>query len=204
MPVKVAVIYYSATGTTFRMAQVMEEAAKAAGAEVRLRKVKELAPEQAIASNKGWAEHVKATQHVPEATLDDLDWADAIVFGSPTRYGLPSAQLKQFIDTTGPLWGAGKLVNKVGSSFTSTATRHGGQETTLTAINNVFYHWSAIIVSPGYAEASQFESGNPYGASHVSQNGAVPPDEVALTSVRLQARRVVEITGWLNGGRGKK
>ena len=86
--------------------------------------------------------------------------------GAPTRYGLPAAQLKQFLDQTGPLWGAGKLVNKVGGSFTASATAHGGQESTVLAINNTFYHWGSIIVGPGYADPVQFEAGNPYGASH--------------------------------------
>ncbi len=112
---------------------------------MRFRKVKELAPEEAINSNKGWAAHALETQDLPEASFDYLDWADAIILGSPTRYGLPAAQLKQFMDITGLLWSQGKLVNKIASSFTSTATKHGGQETTITAINNAFYHWGCII-----------------------------------------------------------
>jgi NAD(P)H dehydrogenase (quinone) len=163
MPAKMVVIYYSATGTTYALARAVEDGATSAGAEVRLRKVRELAPEQAIASNEGWAAHRLETQDVPEASLDDLEWADAIVMGAPTRYGLPAAQLKQFIDTTGPLWGAGKLVNKITSGFTSAATAHGGHETTLTALNNTFYHYGAIIVAPGYADPIQFAVGNPYG-----------------------------------------
>jgi NAD(P)H dehydrogenase (quinone) len=199
--VKLAVIYYSATGTTYQQALAVEEGAKAAGAEVRLRKVKELAPEQAIQSNQGWSKHHLETQHVPEASNADLEWADAFIFGTPTRYGLPSAQLKQFIDGTGGLWAKGVLANKVGSAFTSTATRHGGQESTILAINNAFYHWGMIIVGLGYVEPSQFEAGNPYGASHVSSNGTVPPDEVAKTAARLQGKRVVEITARLLRGR---
>jgi NAD(P)H dehydrogenase (quinone) len=194
---KVAVIYYSATGTTYELARAVEEGAKAAGAETRLRKVKELAPDQAVASNQGWSAHVRSTQHITEATHDDLVWADGLIFGTPTRYGLPSAQLKQFIDTTGPLWAAGRLVNKICSSFALTATRHGGQESTILALNNVFYHWGAIIVAPGYLEPSQFEAGNPYGASHTSSNGTVPPDEVAKTAGRLQGRRVADIAARL-------
>jgi len=190
--VNVAVIYYSSTGNVFELAKAAVTAAEKVGAEVRLRKVRELAPAEAIASNQGWSDHAAVTQHIAEATLDDLDWADAILFGAPTRYGLPAAQLKQFIDTTGPLWAAGKLVNKVGSSFTSSGTAHGGQESTILAINNTFYHWGAIIVPPGYAEPVQFQAGNPYGASHVSQNGEVPPGEVELASIDLQTRRVVE------------
>jgi NAD(P)H dehydrogenase (quinone) len=177
MAVKVAVIYYSATGTTYELAQAVAAGAESAGAEVRVRKVRELAPEAAIASNAGWSAHRKETQDVPEASLDDLEWADAIIFGSPTRFGLPAAQLKQFIDTTGGLWAQGKLANKIGSSFTSVATAHGGHETTITALNNTFYHWGAIIVGPGYVDPIQFQSGNPYGVSFTSNNGQLDPDE---------------------------
>lgn len=194
---KIAVIYYSATGTTYKLAKAIEEGVVAAGAEVRVRKVRELAPDEAIQSNAGWAAHALETQNVDEATLADLEWADAIILGSPTRYGLPTAQLKQFIDTTGPLWAQGKLVNKVASSFTSTATAHGGHETTLTAINNTFYHWGCIIVGPGYADPIQFQSGNPYGTSFTSANGTLPPDDVALNAARFQGRRVAEIAAKL-------
>src|SRR5215475_3301733 len=177
MAVKVAVIYYSATGTTYRLARAVEEGASEAGADVRLRKVRELAPDEAIASNEGWAAHRLATQDVEEATLDDLDWADAVIFGTPTRFGNVSAQLKQFIDTAGPLWAQGKLANKVFSGFVSTATAHGGQESTLLALFNAAYHWGGIVVTPGYTEPGQFVSGNPYGGSHTSDNGAAPPNE---------------------------
>lgn len=194
MSVKVAVIYYSATGTTYELARAVEEGAKAAGAEVRFRKVRELAPEEAIKSNEGWSKHRLQTQDVEEASNDDLEWADAIILGTPTRYGLPSAQLKQFIDGTGPLWGSGKLVNKIGSSFTTTATAHGGQETTLTALNNIFYHWGSIIVAPSYADPIQFQAGNPYGSSFTSNNGELDPDEVAINAAKFQAKRVVEVT----------
>ena len=194
MSVKVAVIYYSATGTTHDMARAVEEGAKGAGAEVRFRKVRELAPEEAIQNNEGWSKHRLQTQDVEEASNDDLEWADAIILGSPTRYGLPSAQLKQFIDGTGGLWASGKLVDKVVSSFTTAATPHGGHETTITAINNTFYHWGAIIVGPGYADPIQFQSGNPYGTSFTSNNGELDPDEVALNAAKFQAKRVVEVT----------
>jgi len=200
MAVKVAIIYYSSTGTTYRLARAVEEGAKEAGAEVRLRKVKELAPEEAIASNEGWAENVRATQDVQEATLDDLTWADAIVFGTPTRYGLPTAQLKQFIDTTGGLWATGKLVNKVVSSFTSAPTAHGGQESTILALNNTFYHWGSIIVGPGYADPIQFQSGNPYGVSFKSDNGQTRPDETALSAARFQGKRVAEVAAQFAAG----
>ncbi|KJK55249.1 NAD(P)H:quinone oxidoreductase [Saccharothrix sp. ST-888] len=197
----VAVIYYSSTGHTHTLAAAAAEAAEKAGAEVRLRKVRELAPEGAIASNQAWAEHVAATADVEEATLADLEWADVILFGTPTRFGLPAAQLKQFIDTAGGLWFQGKLVNKVASSFVSTSQVHGGQESTLLALNNTFYHWGAIIVAPGWADPIQFaeSNGNPYGASHVSNN-TNPPGEENIGSVEFQARRAVEIATALKIG----
>lgn len=198
--VHVAVIYYSATGSVYALAETAAKAAEAAGAQVRLRKVHELAPAEAIASNEPWAAHAAATQHVTEATLDDLDWADVLIFGTPTRFGLPSAQLKQFIDTAGSLWAKGKLINKVATSFTSTGTAHGGQESTLLALNNVFYHWGAVIVPPGYADPIQFALGNPYGTSHISNNGAIPPGDTELAAVRFQATRAVTIATALKNG----
>jgi NAD(P)H dehydrogenase (quinone) len=202
MAVKVAIIYYSATGTTYQLARAIEEGARAAGAEVRFRKVRELAPEEAIAANQGWAAHRLESQDVGEASNDDLTWADAVIFGTPTRYGLPAAQLKQFLDATGGLWAKGALVNKVCSSFTSAGTSHGGQETTIVNLNTTFYHWSAIIVGPGYADPIQFQSGNPYGVSFTSNNGALKPDEVALSAARFQGRRVAEVAAQFLAGRG--
>ncbi|RJQ75401.1 NAD(P)H:quinone oxidoreductase [Pseudonocardiaceae bacterium YIM PH 21723] len=199
-PVNIAVIYYSATGSIYRLAKAAAEAAEQAGATVRLRKVAELAPEAAIAGNPLWQANHEATQHVGVATPDDLDWADGILLGSPTRFGLPASQLKQFIDTTGGLWAQGKLVNKVTSAFTSTGTQHGGQESTILAINNTFYHWGSIIVAPGYADPIQFEAGNPYGTSHISSNGQNPPSETNLAAISFQARRVVDIASALKRG----
>ena len=127
MTVKVAIIYYSATGTTYQLALAVAEGARQTGAEVRFRKVQELAPEEAIASNAAWAAHRRESQDVELASNADLEWADAVIFGTPTRYGLPTAQLKQFLDTTGRLWANGDLVNKICSSFTSKARRTVGR-----------------------------------------------------------------------------
>ncbi|MFF4263139.1 NAD(P)H:quinone oxidoreductase [Streptomyces virginiae] len=199
----VAVIYYSSTGNVHTMAKAAaESAAKAGAAEVRLLKVAELAPAAVVESNPAWAAHAADTADVPEATLADLEWADVVLFGTPTRYGLPAAQLKQFIDTTGGLWFQGKLVNKVVSSFTSTSTAHGGQESTLLALNNTFYHWGSIIVAPGFADPVQFDpaNGNPYGASSVSGNNPNNVAEANLASVEFQARRAVEIAAALKRG----
>ncbi|MFB9660689.1 NAD(P)H:quinone oxidoreductase [Glycomyces mayteni] len=197
--VKLAVIHYSQTGNVYEMARTAARESQDAGAEVRLRKVRELAPPEAVASNEAWANHFEASADVLEATLDDLDWADAVLWGTPTRYGLPTAQIKQFIDTTGPLWQQGKLADKVMSTFTSTQTSHGGQESTILALNNTFYHWGAIIVSPGYTDPLQFdvEIGNPYGASHIGLNG--PVSEKNRVAVAIQTKRVVSIARRLHG-----
>jgi NAD(P)H dehydrogenase (quinone) len=198
----VAVIYYSSTGHVHALAEAAAVAAEKAGAEVRLRRVAETASQASIATTPGWAEHVAATGDVAEATLSDLDWADVILFGTPTRFGLPAAQLKQFIDSTGELWNRGRLVNKVVSSFTSTSTTHGGLESTLLALNYTFYHWGAIIVAPGYADPVQFATGNgnPYGTSHVSHDTTTPPGDEKLGAIEFQARRAVEIATALKVG----
>ena len=196
---KVAIIYYSQTGTTHKLARAVEKGAISAGAETRLLKVKETAPGEVYGSIASWKQHLEETSDIGEATNDDLEWADAIIFGTPTRYGLPSAQLKNFIDQTGALWAKGALTNKIGSSFTTTATAHGGQEAMILALNTIFYHWNMIIVAPGYIEPSQFAAGNPYGASFTSNNAQLDPDEVSLTAGRLQGRRVAEIAAKFNG-----
>lgn len=189
---KVAVIYYSATGNVYKLAQAIKEGAEEAGAEVRLRKVHELAPEEAIKSNQGWADHAEKTQDVPEASMDDLEWADAYIFGTPTRFGNVSAQLKQFIDTTGGLWAQGKLADKVVSGFTSAQNAHGGQESTLLSMYNVFMHWGSIIVPTGYTSDEIFAAGgNPYGISS-TDGGEQGPSEEELAAARYQGRRVAE------------
>ena len=131
------------------MAEAVVKGAKEGGAEVRLRRVAELAPEKVIRQQDAWREHYEATLPlVAVVTLDDLKWADGFAFGTPIRFGLPPAQLKEFIDQTGPLWVQGHLANKVATSFTSSENAHGGQESTLLALNNVSYHWGCLIVPP--------------------------------------------------------
>jgi NAD(P)H dehydrogenase (quinone) len=198
-PVTVAVIYYSATGTVHALARAAADGAEKAGAHVRLRKVTELAPPEAINANPAWRQHLQDTADVPEAGLDDLVWADAVLFGAPTRFGNPANQLKAFIETTGGLWRQGTLAGKVYSAFTAAGTAHGGHESTILALSNVFYHWGGIIVPPGYTDPVQFQTGNPYGTSHVAGGG--PPDNLALEAARYQARRVVDTTALLKTGR---
>ncbi|MBA0053364.1 NAD(P)H:quinone oxidoreductase [Streptomyces sp. AJS327] len=200
-PVKVAVVYYSSTGTIATLAQEIAQTAEQEGAEVRLRRATELAPQAAIDSNPAWAANARATADIPEATPDDADWADALILGSPTRFGNVSSQLKQFIDQLGGLWANGQLVDKTYSGFTASATLHGGQESTLLALYNTVHHFGGILVTPGYTTASKFTDGNPYGTSHVDAQGENPVDEVARTAAQVQARRVVEVTRALKAGR---
>jgi NAD(P)H dehydrogenase (quinone) len=198
----VAVIYYSSTGNAYRVAQAIEEGAQSAGAEVRLRKVRELAPAEAIASNKGWEQHRAATQHVPEAILADLEWADGFAFGTPTRFGAMSAQLKQFLDTTGQLWMKGALADKAATAFVGSSYPHGGQETTLMTIYNMMYHWGAVIVAPGYTDPSIGKAGgNPYGTSYTDPRGGALPDEL-LAAARFQGVRLARYAGVLAANRG--
>jgi NAD(P)H dehydrogenase (quinone) len=197
--VNVAIIYYSSTGTVHALAGAAAEGAEKAGAEVRLRKVAELASAEAINANPAWAQHINGTADVDQVSLDDLAWADVVLLGTPTRFGNAASQLRAFIETTGPLWMQGKLAGKVYSAFTASNTAHGGQESTLLALGNTFYHWGGIIVPPGYVDPIQFRSGNPYGTSHVSGNG--PPDEVALEAARFQARRAVDTAAALKTAR---
>ncbi|MFC8348513.1 NAD(P)H:quinone oxidoreductase [Streptomyces sp. NPDC057280] len=197
--VNVAIIYYSSTGTVHALAQAAAEGAEKAGAEVRLRRVAETAPPEAIGANPAWARHLEDTADVTEAGHDDLAWADAVLLGTPSRFGNPASQLRAFIDTTGPLWFQGALADKVYSAFTASNTAHGGQESTLLALGNTFHHWGGIIVPPGYTDPVQFRSGNPYGTSHVAGDG--PPGEVSLQAARHQARRVVDTAAALKAGR---
>lgn len=197
---KIAIIYYSSTGNLAAMAEAMGEGAAAQGAEVRVRKVAETAPPEAIAYNQKWADFVEATKNDPVATLDDVEWADGIALGSPTRFGGPASQLKSFLDTTGGLWAKGLLADKVGTAFTSVSTAHGGLESTILAINNHFYHWGSLVMPLGYGNEHLLKvSGNPYGASFVARKGA-GPDDVALTAARMQGERLAQITGWLRAG----
>lgn len=196
-PVKVSVVYYSATGTVAELARTMADEAGKAGAEVRLRRVAELAPDAAIDSNPAWRANLDATRDIPEAASDDVSWADAVIFGTPTRFGNVSAQLKQFIDTLGGLWQQGLLQDKVYSGFMASSTLHGGQESTLLALYNSIHHIGGIVVSPGYTDPSKFVDGNPYGTSHVSAQGDNPVDDVARTAAAVQAKRVVLVAGAL-------
>jgi len=192
MTARVLVVYYSATGSVHRLAEAVREGAESAGAEVRLRRVAELAPAEAIRSNPDWLRHRQDTDSSVEvAALSDLEWADGYAFGTPTRYGAPAAQLKQFLDTAGSLWQEGKLADKPVTTFVSSAERHGGQEATILSLNNVFYHWGSVIVPLGYTDDIVFAAGgNPYGTSWPAGFPSARPDEATLDCARYQGSRL--------------
>jgi NAD(P)H dehydrogenase (quinone) len=201
MSVNVSVIYYSATGTTQAMAERLSQSAEKAGAEVRLRHVAELAPDEVIEQVGAWAQHREEIKDEPIATPDDVVWADVVLFGSPTRFGNVASQLKQFIDTLGPQWGQGLLANKVYAGFTSSQTTHGGQESTLLALYNTIHHFGGLIVSPGYTDPVKFEDGNPYGVGHVT--GANNDEELGnaeYNALDHMAERAVQVARMLKAG----
>ena len=201
--VKVAIIYYSATGNNYQMAQWAKEAAEELGAEVKLRKVQELAPEEAISKNPLWKKHYDETKDIQVATSEDLDWADAVILSTPTRFGNVASQMKQFLDLQGGLWAQGKLVNKVVSAMSSAQNANGGQEATILALYKTMCHWGAIIVPPGCTDASIFKAGgNPYGTSvTVDQEGKMVED--VEEAVKHQAKRTVTVAKWLKQGKGE-
>lgn len=201
MVVKVAVIYYSATGAVHALAQATAEGAASAGTEVRLRRVPELAPSDAIDQNPRWRQHVDASSSIVQAAIEDLAWADAFAFGTPSRFGAPAAQLKHFIDQAAALWREGGLADKPVTAFTSAFNRHGGSEATILSLGNVFYHWGALIVPPGFTDPAVYAAGgNPYGTSYVSGPTGHGPDAAALDAARYQGRRLARITIRLLGG----
>jgi NAD(P)H dehydrogenase (quinone) len=194
--VRLAVIYYSTYGTNHQMAETAAAAAREAGAEVRLLKVRETAPEGVVAGQDAWKAQAERTASVPEVTPDDMEWANAYLFSAPTRYGVSASQLRAFIDTLGPLWAAGKLANKAVSAMTSAQNPHGGQESTILGLYTTMMHWGAIIVAPGYTDPSTFAAGgNPYGTS-VSATGQGIGEE-ARAAIRHQARRLVQMAAKL-------
>jgi NAD(P)H dehydrogenase (quinone) len=149
-----------------------------------------------VEAQEAWSAQAQRTADIPEATPDDMVWADAYIVSAPTRYGGAASQMRAFIDTLGPIWQEGKLANKLATAMTSASNPHGGQETTLLTLYTTFMHWGAIIVTPGYTDQSVFDAGgNPYGTSVTAGKG-LSDEEKAV--IRHQARRVVELTEKFN------
>jgi NAD(P)H dehydrogenase (quinone) len=196
---KLAVIYYSATGHGTAMAQRVASAADAAGAEVRVRHVTETHHPESFAHNPAWSANYEATKDQPAATGDDIVWADAVIFGSPTRFGSPAAPFRTFIDSLGGLWSQGKLADKVYAGFTSSQTTHGGQETTLINLYVSLMHFGGIIVPPGYTDGLKFADGNPYGVSHITgPDNQAEITEATDAALEHLAQRVLTVAGRLN------
>ena len=192
---KVAVIYYSATGHGTTMARRVATAAEAAGAEVRVRHVAETRDPESFAQNPAWTANYEATKDLPPAIGDDIVWADAIIFGSPTRFGSVASQMRNFLDSLGGLWSEGKLADKVYAAFTSTNTAHGGQETTLLTLYITLMHFGGIIVPPGYTDQLKFVDGNPYGASLIAGHDNIGEfDDATNNALDHLAKRVVSVT----------
>lgn len=189
--VKLAIIYYSQTGHNFQMAQWAQAAAEEAGAEVRLLKVEELM--DTSDPNPAWAKYLEDSKDVPVATTDDLIWADAILFSSPTRFGNVAAQMKYFFDQQGGAWAQGKLADKVVSAMSSAQNNNGGQEATVKALYTSLMHWGAILVPPGYTNDVIYKAGgNPYGTSGTATNDGFAND--LEDAVKHQAQRLVKTT----------
>lgn len=195
-PVQLTIVYYSTYGTNHQMAEVAAEAAREAGAQVRLVRARETAPQEVVDSQPAWKAQQERSAHIPEATPADLEHADAILISSPTRFGGAASQIRAFVDTLGGLWATGALANKGFSAMTSAQNPNGGQETTLQTLYITAMHWGSVIVTPGYTDPAIFASGgNPYGAS-VTATGQ-PLSEEDRATIRHQARRLVEVTAKL-------
>jgi NAD(P)H dehydrogenase (quinone) len=198
MSTKLSIIYYSTYGSNVQLAKWAEEEALKLGAEVRVRQVQELAPQSVIDSQAPWKANQEATKNTPIATSDDITWADAILFSVPSRFGNVPSQFKQFIDIQGGIWATGKTVNKAVSAMSSAHNPHGGQEATLLNLYTSMYHWGAVVVTPGYTDASVgLAGGNPYGTSvTIGQDGKMV--ENVRPAVEHQVRRLLDIAGKLN------
>ena len=199
MSIKVQVIFYSMYGHVYKMAQAVAEGVKqVSAAEVSVYQVAELIPDDIL--EKYGAKAAKASfANVPVATVDKLPEADAIIFGTPTRFGNMAAQMRNFLDQTGALWGKGALVGKVGSVFASTGTQHGGQETTITSFHSTLLHHGMVIVGVPYTESGltymdDITGGTPYGATTLAgADGKRQPSENELKIARFQGKHVAEI-----------
>jgi NAD(P)H dehydrogenase (quinone) len=201
---KVLIVYYSMYGHTNQMAEAIAEGAKTVkGAEVVLRRVPETLPQEVLVK-MGAVETQKKFEHVPIATVDELASADAIIFGTPTRFGNMCGQMRQFLDATGGLWAKGALVGKVGSVFTSSATQHGGQESTLLSFHITLLHHGFVVVGlpysfPGQMRNDEITGGSPYGASTIAgTQGERTPTENELQAARFQGTHVATIASKLS------
>lgn len=194
----VLIVFYSRDGSVETLANAIADGAKEAGAEVRIRRARELVGPEVMAYVPGWAERAERMNAAyPAPTAEDAEWADAILIGSPTRFGGASSELRAWLESLGALWFYGKLLGKAGGAFTSTANPHGGQETTILSLYSAMAHLGLIIVPTGYGDPSLFGAGTPYGASSTSGGQAIPPTEQGLAVARYQGKRTAEVAAKL-------
>jgi NAD(P)H dehydrogenase (quinone) len=199
---KILILFYSRTGNTAILADAIAEGARSVRfSEVDVRRINDLAPESVIEANADWksSREKLVAKYQTFTDANELANYDALILGSPTRYGVMSAELKNVLDQTGPLWLAGKLVNKVGAAFTSVNTGHGGHETTLWSIMTPMANLGMILVPPGYTDAVMFSGGSPYGATATTGGG--PPAGADLAAARHEGKRVAEVVGWITHAR---
>jgi NAD(P)H dehydrogenase (quinone) len=196
---KILIVFYSTYGHIYKMAQAVAEGVKTVkGAEVEIRRIPETLPQEVL-EKMGAVDAQKAFSQIPECTVDDLTKADAVIFGTPTRFGNMCGQMRQFLDATGQLWADGSLVGKVGSVFTSTATQHGGQESTILTFHVTLLHHGFVVVGLPYAFQGQMRmdeitGGSPYGASTIAGgDGSRMPSENELEAARFQGKHVAGI-----------
>lgn len=194
-PTKVLIVFYSRNGNTEKLAEAIAEGAKEEGAEVTVRRAKEIVSEEIIQNVPGWAENRDRMQaKFPAPTPDDVAAADAVVFGTPTRFGNVSAELKAFVDSLGGLWAKGTMNGKAGSAFTSTSSPHGGNESTILSMYNFMAHFGMVIVPPGYSDPTVFTTSTPYGASSVSGGDSqTPPTDGDLSVARQQGKLTARV-----------
>jgi NAD(P)H dehydrogenase (quinone) len=204
MAPKILIAFYSRTGTVEGLARAIAEGAQSEGAEVRLRRARELVGHDIMSSVPGWKESAEAMNaRYSEPTLEDATWADGIVFGTPTRFGSVASELKAYIDGMGGLWAKGALNGKAGAAFTGSVTPHGGNESTIISMYNPMAHLGLIIVPTGYADAAMFKgAGSPYGASVISGNPPSGPTPDELDVARFQGRRIAKVADALRALNG--
>jgi NAD(P)H dehydrogenase (quinone) len=194
MAANVLIVFYSRAGHCEALARAVAEGAQDSGADVRVRRVAEIVGGDVMEKVPGWREHSdRMLREYGRPSQDDVLWADAIVLGSPTRFGNMCAEVKAFVDSLGSLWIAGKLNGKVGSAFTSTQTTHGGNESTLITSYNPMAHLGMILVPTGYADPVMFGAGTPYGASTVTGPDGAMPTSADLAVAHFQGRRVTQV-----------
>lgn len=204
MATNVLIAFYSRNGSVEKLANALAEGARAAGAEVRLRRARDIVGPETMAQVPGWADNARRMDAAyPAPTPEDIEWADGIVFGTPTRYGNTTAELKAYIDSLGGVWFQGKFNGKAGSAFCATMGTHGGAETTVVSLYNVMAHLGLIIVPTGYADPIMFKAGTPYGA-HAAVDGqhVTAPSADDLEVARYQGRRVTQVATVLKTLRG--